>query len=148
MPRTSGNLSRHAAPHFVITPSGLPHAAMTQADLGACAPDGAELGQGRPSSEWRLHAAIDRARRSIPDRPGMLADIFGRIASLGDNVIEVQHEQLFGAPTVQSTELHLMGEARDGALAQQGQMPFQGAQGAPIHQRLLQDAAHLDGQGS
>ena len=30
-------------------------------------------------------------------------------------MIEVKHQQLFGAPTVQSTELHLMVEVRDQA---------------------------------
>jgi threonine dehydratase len=54
----------------------------------------------------------------IPDRPGVLADISARISAVGGNVIEVQHQQLFGAPTVQSTELYLMIEVRD---AQQGQ---------------------------
>lgn len=62
MPQKSGNLSVRTARGFVITPSGLPYAAMTEADLVECAPDGAALGQGRPSSEWRLHAAIFRAR--------------------------------------------------------------------------------------
>lgn len=51
----------------------------------------------------------------IPDRPGVLADIATRISALGGNVIEVNHQQLFGAPTVQSTELYLMVEVRDGA---------------------------------
>ncbi len=57
---------------------------------------------------------IMRLHFDIPDRPGMLADIAKRISELGGNVIEVQHQQLFGAPTVQSTELHLMVEVRDG----------------------------------
>jgi threonine dehydratase len=56
-----------------------------------------------------------RLHFEIPDRPGMLADISTRISALGGNVIEVQHQQLFGAPTVQSTELHLMVEVRDAA---------------------------------
>jgi threonine dehydratase len=56
-----------------------------------------------------------RLHFDIPDRPGMLADIAKRISDLGGNVIEVQHQQLFGAPTVQSTELHLMVEVRDAA---------------------------------
>jgi threonine dehydratase len=58
---------------------------------------------------------ILRLHFDIPDRPGMLADIAARISALGGNVIEVQHQQLFGAPTVQSTELHLMVEVRDAA---------------------------------
>ena len=62
MPQKSGNLSLRTARGFVITPSGLPYAAMTPGELVECAPDGAPLGEGRPSSEWRLHAAIYAAR--------------------------------------------------------------------------------------
>jgi threonine dehydratase len=58
---------------------------------------------------------ILRLHFDIPDRPGVLADIAARISDLGGNVIEVKHQQLFGAPTVQSTELHLMVEVRDQA---------------------------------
>jgi threonine dehydratase len=58
---------------------------------------------------------IMRLHFDIPDRPGVLADIAKRISDLGGNVIEVKHQQLFGAPTVQSTELHLMVEVRDAA---------------------------------
>lgn len=62
MPQKSGNLSLRSAAGFVITPSGLPYAAMGPADLVECAPDGVPLSNGRPSSEWRLHAAVYRAR--------------------------------------------------------------------------------------
>lgn len=62
MPQKSGNLSLRSARGFLITPSGLPYAAMTADDLVECAPDGTPRGAGRPSSEWRLHAAIYRAR--------------------------------------------------------------------------------------
>lgn len=62
MPQKSGNLSLRTPRGFVITPSGLPYAALTEADLVECGTDGAVLSKGRPSSEWRLHAAIYRAR--------------------------------------------------------------------------------------
>jgi threonine dehydratase len=58
---------------------------------------------------------IMRLHFDIPDRPGVLADIAKRISDVGGNVIEVKHQQLFGAPTVQSTELHLMIEVKDAA---------------------------------
>ena len=58
---------------------------------------------------------ILRLRFDIPDRPGILADIATRVSAVGGNVIEVQHQQLFGAPTAQSTELLLMIEVRDRA---------------------------------
>jgi L-fuculose-phosphate aldolase len=62
MPQKSGNLSLRTPRGFVVTPSGLPYAGMDAAALVECAPDGTLLSQGRPSSEWRLHAAIYRAR--------------------------------------------------------------------------------------
>ena len=49
----------------------------------------------------------------IPDRPGVLADIATRIAARGGNVIEVTHQRLFAAPSVQTAELEVMVEARD-----------------------------------
>ncbi len=49
----------------------------------------------------------------IPDRPGVLADITGRIGGCGGNIIEVSHQRLFAAPSVQAAELEVMVEARD-----------------------------------
>lgn len=62
MPGKSGNLSLRTARGFLITPSGMAYAGLAPDDLVECAPDGAVLGGGRPSSEWRLHAAIYAAR--------------------------------------------------------------------------------------
>jgi threonine dehydratase len=54
----------------------------------------------------------------IPDRPGVLADIAGIIGTSGGNIIEVVHQRLFDAPSVQAAELELMIEARDPVHAQ------------------------------
>jgi L-fuculose-phosphate aldolase len=59
MPQKSGNLSLREGGGFVITPSGLPYAAMGVGDLVPCALDAPGA---KASSEWRLHAAIYRAR--------------------------------------------------------------------------------------
>ena len=58
---------------------------------------------------------ILRLHLDIPDRPGVLADIAMRVAAAGGNVIEVSHQRLFAAPSVQSAELELMIEVRDTA---------------------------------
>ncbi len=58
-----------------------------------------------------------RLAMDIPDRPGVLADIATRIGGSGGNIIEVIHQRLFDAPSVQSAELELMIEARDPAHA-------------------------------
>jgi L-fuculose-phosphate aldolase len=59
MPRKSGNLSLRTMGGFVVTPSGLPYAALTVGDLVECTFDAPGA---NASSEWRLHAAIYRAR--------------------------------------------------------------------------------------
>ena len=56
---------------------------------------------------------ILRLHLDIPDRPGVLADIAARVAAAGGNIIEVLHQRLFAAPSVQSAELELMVEVRD-----------------------------------
>ena len=54
-----------------------------------------------------------RLHMQIPDRPGVLADIAGRIGGSGGNIIEVSHQRLFAAASVQAAELEVMVEARD-----------------------------------
>ncbi len=49
----------------------------------------------------------------IPDRPGVLAEIAGRIGNAGGNIIDVSHHRLFASPSVQTAELEVMFEARD-----------------------------------
>ena len=58
-----------------------------------------------------------RLSMQIPDRPGVLADIATIIGERGGNIIEVSHERLFAAPSVQAAELEVMLEARDPAHA-------------------------------
>lgn len=54
-----------------------------------------------------------RLHMQIPDRPGVLADIATKIGSTGGNIIEVSHQRLFAAASVQAAELEIMVEARD-----------------------------------
>jgi threonine dehydratase len=58
-----------------------------------------------------------RLHMQIPDRPGVLADIATRIGGRGGNIIEVSHQRLFAAASVQAAELEVMVEARDPAHA-------------------------------
>jgi threonine dehydratase len=54
-----------------------------------------------------------RLHLQIPDRPGVLADIAGKIGNSGGNIIEVSHQRLFASSSVQAAELEVMVEARD-----------------------------------
>jgi threonine dehydratase len=51
----------------------------------------------------------------IPDRPGVLGEIAGKIGGAGGNIIDVSHHRLFASPSVQSAQLEVMFEARDSA---------------------------------
>jgi L-fuculose-phosphate aldolase len=63
MPSKSGNLSVRTARGYLITPAALPYAETTEADLVEVDLAGEVLaGHRRPSSEWRLHAAVYAAR--------------------------------------------------------------------------------------
>lgn len=63
MPSKSGNLSVRTPRGCLITPAGLPYAEIVPEDLVEIGLDGRVLaGHRRPSSEWRLHAAVYAAR--------------------------------------------------------------------------------------
>ena len=63
---TSGNLSVRAvengAAGFLITPSGMPYAALSPEDIVFMHHDGRPAGLREPSSEWRIHRDIYAAR--------------------------------------------------------------------------------------
>ena len=67
MPNKSGNVSCRSAAGFLITPSGVPYADMTAAQIVELPlPAREEPSAGpRPSSEWRMHAAIYEARPTV-----------------------------------------------------------------------------------
>lgn len=59
----SGNLSVRAPGGMLITPSAVPYESLRPDQIVRMSLDGTVLdGDGRPSTEWRLHAAILRAR--------------------------------------------------------------------------------------
>ncbi|HEX7373736.1 MAG TPA: class II aldolase/adducin family protein [Steroidobacteraceae bacterium] len=66
VPNKSGNVSVRVGQGFLITPAGVPYRDLAPpqiVDLGA---DGAvREGTQRPSSEWRMHAAIYAARADV-----------------------------------------------------------------------------------
>ncbi|MCR4266157.1 class II aldolase/adducin family protein [Nitratireductor sp. ZSWI3] len=61
---TAGNLSVRTKDGFLITPSGLPYEIMTPADIVEMDFDGTYSGR-LPSSEWRFHRDILRAREDV-----------------------------------------------------------------------------------
>ena len=59
---TAGNLSVRAEDGFWITPTGMDYAALEADDIPLVHLDGSWAGQRKPSSEWRFHRDIYRAR--------------------------------------------------------------------------------------
>ena len=67
MPNKSGNVSCRSGAGLLVTASGVPYADLTPADVVELPLDAAaEPRQGpRPSSEWRMHAAVYQARPEV-----------------------------------------------------------------------------------
>jgi L-fuculose-phosphate aldolase len=62
---TSGNISVRWRDGLLITPSGLPYERMTRADIVPMNLDGSYEHTRKPSSEWRFHCDIMKARADI-----------------------------------------------------------------------------------
>jgi L-fuculose-phosphate aldolase len=59
---TTGNLSVRTSAGLLITPSGVPAETLDESSMVEVDAEGTPRGRGKPSSEWRLHAAIYAAR--------------------------------------------------------------------------------------
>jgi L-fuculose-phosphate aldolase len=62
---TSGNISLRDGDGLLITPTSMPYDAMKPEDIVEMHLDGGVTGSGRPSSEWRFHIDILRARPEV-----------------------------------------------------------------------------------
>lgn len=66
VPNKSGNVSARVEHGFLVTPAGVPYRDLTSPQIVELAADGASRdGAARPSSEWRMHAAIYAARSDV-----------------------------------------------------------------------------------
>ena len=65
VPNKSGNVSCRSPRGFLVTPAGVPYAELSGDVLVEVDAEGATAGDPRPSSEWRLHAAIYARREDL-----------------------------------------------------------------------------------
>jgi L-fuculose-phosphate aldolase len=65
VPNKSGNVSCRIAEGFAITPAGIPYRDLRPQQIVALHLDAPPPAEPRPSSEWRMHAAIYRARPEV-----------------------------------------------------------------------------------
>ena len=54
-----------------------------------------------------------RLRVTMPDVSGSLAKVAALIAEAGGNIVEVQHQRMFGTASVKSPEIEFLIETRD-----------------------------------
>ena len=57
-----------------------------------------------------IHLSVE-----VPDRPGALASLTQAVAELGGNIVEVQHQRIFGTVSVNIAEVELLIEVQDSA---------------------------------
>jgi threonine dehydratase len=58
-------------------------------------------------------ARLVRLRVTMPDVSGSLAKVAALIAEGGGNIVEVQHQRVFGTASVKSPEVEFLVETRD-----------------------------------
>jgi len=64
-PGSSGNVSVRLSGGFLVTPSGLPNDTLQAVQMVAVDMEGRSNGKLKPSSEWRIHRDIYRARPEV-----------------------------------------------------------------------------------
>lgn len=124
---TSGNVSVRCADGFLITPSAVPYEAMTPEAICFVPLYGAP--EGAPSTEWRFHQAVMRARPDVnavvhahPPHATALAcqrraipAVHYMVAAFGGADVPVTGYALFGSEALAQMVARAL-EARDGCL--------------------------------
>ena len=76
-----------------------------------------------------IHLAIE-----VPDKPGALAGLTQAVAELGGNIVEVQHQRIFGTVSANIVEVELLVEVED---ATQGEAIVKALEGRAVKVRKL-----------
>jgi threonine dehydratase len=76
-----------------------------------------------------IHLSVE-----VPDRPGALAGLTQAVAQLGGNIVEVQHQRIFGTVSVNIAEVELLIEVQDAA---HGDAIIKGLEARAVHVRRL-----------
>lgn len=108
---TAGNASVRCGGDILITPSALPVAEMREPDLVLLDVGGKVLQGRKPSSEWRFHCDIFRARPEIGAVLHMHSTFATTIACLGKDVPAVHyHIAIAGGDSIRCTPYTIFGE--------------------------------------
>lgn len=107
----AGNVSARRGSAFLITPSGLDPAECTAADMVEVDFDGGWTGRLKPSSEWRIHRDIYRARPEAGAVVHTHAPFATALACLGSDVPPFHYMiARFGGATVRCARYATFGE--------------------------------------
>ena len=108
---TAGNASVRCGSNILITPSALPVVEMSEQDLVLLDADGKVLQGRKPSSEWRFHCDIFRAREDVGAVLHMHSTFATTIACLGKDVPAVHyHIAIAGGDSIRCTPYTIFGE--------------------------------------
>lgn len=108
---TAGNASVRCGDDILITPSAVPVAEMNEPDMVLLAADGKVLHGRKPSSEWRFHCDIFKARPEIGAVLHMHSTFATTIACLGKDVPAVHyHIAIAGGDSIRCTPYTIFGE--------------------------------------
>ena len=136
---TSGNMSvRTGDDSFLITPSGLSYHTMTPDQVVSMKLDGTFDGAWKPSSEWRMHADLYRARKDAgavlhchaPHATAIsclrrdVPPFHYMIAITGASTIKCADYALFGTQELSTAMIEAFGEANTCLLANHGMTCF------------------------
>jgi len=131
---STGNLSVRSGSGFLVTPSGIPADQLDEGAMVELALDGTPRGLGKPSSEWRLHAAIYAARTDaraiVHAHPAFsttiaclrqdIPPVHYMIAVTGAHRVRCSAYATFGTAELSAAAVDALGESRACLLANHG----------------------------
>lgn len=131
---TSGNIGVRSARGFMVTPSGVPAQDLSAGDMVEMDFSGAVLAAGNPSSEWRFHCDILKARpevNAVVHTHSMYATTLAclrrdvppfhyMIASAGGDTIRCAPYALFGTQELSDNALWALAQRKACLLANHG----------------------------
>lgn len=131
---TAGNISLRADDGFYITPTGMPYAALTAADIPHMTLAGTISGQRKPSSEWRLHRDLYAARPhvgavvhahssfavSLACQRCDIPPFHYMIARFGGDTVRCSRYEIFGSQELSAAALAAMADRHACLLANHG----------------------------
>ncbi|WP_259782534.1 class II aldolase/adducin family protein [Aestuariispira ectoiniformans] len=107
---TSGNVSVRSGDGFLITPSGLPYDESTPDDMVPMTLDADWSGDRKPSSEWRFHLDIYKARDDVQAVVHVHSTFATTIACLGKEIPAFHYMvAVAGGKTIRCAPYHTFG---------------------------------------